>query len=188
MYNSEMAPPQLRGRLSQLFQVILTFAIFAAQVCFLVTIQAKGVTANVLLALQFLPRRFLVLIPNISGDVLCPFFLHMISDSWIKQHCEDVAVLQVINIGTEKLYPWGWRLSLGLAAVPATTLLLGGIILDDTPNSLLERGHPEKVCSPPAIQLKHAYSHLKTDFWARAHFSCEPVTGEARAGENQRHH
>ncbi|KAK9914909.1 hypothetical protein WJX75_002176 [Coccomyxa subellipsoidea] len=82
MYNSEMAPPQLRGRLSQLFQVILTFAIFAAQ---------------------------------------------------------------VINIGTEKLYPWGWRLSLGLAAVPATTLLLGGIFLDDTPNSLLERGHPEKA-------------------------------------------
>lgn len=32
MYNSEMAPPQLRGRLTQLFQVILTFAIFAAQV------------------------------------------------------------------------------------------------------------------------------------------------------------
>lgn len=28
-----MAPPQLRGRLNQLFQIILTFAIFAAQVC-----------------------------------------------------------------------------------------------------------------------------------------------------------
>ena len=27
-----MAPPQLRGRLNQLFQIILTFAIFAAQV------------------------------------------------------------------------------------------------------------------------------------------------------------
>ena len=60
---------------------------------------------------------------------------------------------QVINIGTEKLYPWGWRLSLGLAAVPATTLLLGGIFLDDTPNSLIERGHPEKVSSPPAILM-----------------------------------
>ena len=29
---SEMAPPQLRGRLNQLFQIVLTFAIFAAQV------------------------------------------------------------------------------------------------------------------------------------------------------------
>ena len=52
----------------------------------------------------------------------------------------------MINIGTSKLYPWGWRLSLGLCMVPATTLLLGGIFLDDTPNSLCERGHPEKVC------------------------------------------
>ena len=32
MMRSEMAPPQLRGRLNQLFQIILTFAIFAAQV------------------------------------------------------------------------------------------------------------------------------------------------------------
>ena len=53
--------------------------------------------------------------------------------------------VQMINIGTSKLYPWGWRLSLGLCMVPATTLLLGGIFLDDTPNSLCERGHPEKV-------------------------------------------
>ncbi|CAL5221511.1 g3716 [Coccomyxa viridis] len=82
MYNSEMAPPQLRGRLNQLFQIVLTFAIFAAQ---------------------------------------------------------------MINIGTSKLYPWGWRLSLGLCMVPATVLLLGGIFLDDTPNSLCERGHPEKA-------------------------------------------
>ena len=52
----------------------------------------------------------------------------------------------MINIGTSKIYPWGWRLSLGLCMVPATTLLLGGIFLDDTPNSLCERGHPEKVC------------------------------------------
>ena len=51
----------------------------------------------------------------------------------------------MINIGTSKLYPWGWRLSLGLCMVPATTLLLGGIFLDDTPNSLCERGHPEEV-------------------------------------------
>ncbi len=51
----------------------------------------------------------------------------------------------MINIGTSKLYPWGWRLSLGLCMVPATVLLLGGIFLDDTPNSLCERGHPEKV-------------------------------------------
>ena len=47
---------------------------------------------------------------------------------------------QCINIGTYNIRPWGWRLSLGLAAVPATILLLGGIFLPDSPNSLVERG------------------------------------------------
>ena len=61
--------------------------------------------------------------------------------------------MQMINIGTSKLYPWGWRLSLGLCMVPATTLLLGGIFLDDTPNSLCERGHPEEVVPPIPLQL-----------------------------------
>ena len=61
--------------------------------------------------------------------------------------------MQMINIGTSKLYPWGWRLSLGLCMVPATTLLLGGIFLDDTPNSLCERGHPEEVAPPIPLQL-----------------------------------
>lgn len=68
---------------------------------------------------------------------------------------------QVINIGTEKLYPWGWRLSLGLAAVPATTLLLGGIFLDDTPNSLCERGYPEKVRRTQLLQLLPQAEHVR---------------------------
>ena len=33
----------------------------------------------------------------------------------------------------------GWRLSLGLAAVPAFVLLAGGILLPESPNSLIER-------------------------------------------------
>ena len=39
---------------------------------------------------------------------------------------------------------YGWRISLGLAALPATVLALGGIFLPDSPNSLIERGHKEK--------------------------------------------
>lgn len=39
---------------------------------------------------------------------------------------------------------WGWRVSLGLAGVPALLLTLGAILVDDTPNSLIERGHLEK--------------------------------------------
>ena len=33
----------------------------------------------------------------------------------------------------------GWRLSLGLAGVPACALLLGGLLLPESPNSLIER-------------------------------------------------
>ncbi|KAK9082189.1 hypothetical protein Syun_031638 [Stephania yunnanensis] len=39
---------------------------------------------------------------------------------------------------------WGWRLSLGLAAVPAAIVLLGSISLPDTPNSMIERGASEE--------------------------------------------
>lgn len=50
----------------------------------------------------------------------------------------------MINYGTQKLHPWGWRLSLGLAALPAILMTIGGLLLPETPNSLIERGHKEK--------------------------------------------
>jgi len=39
---------------------------------------------------------------------------------------------------------WGWRLSLGLAGIPACLLTLGALIVTDTPNSLVERGRLEE--------------------------------------------
>lgn len=50
----------------------------------------------------------------------------------------------MINYGTDKIHPWGWRLSLGLAAVPAFLMTFGGILLPETPNSLIERGLKRK--------------------------------------------
>ncbi|KAH6779311.1 sugar transporter protein 7 [Perilla frutescens var. hirtella] len=50
----------------------------------------------------------------------------------------------MINYGTQKLRPSGWRLSLGLAAVPAILMTVGGMLLPETPNSLIERGSEEK--------------------------------------------
>lgn len=50
----------------------------------------------------------------------------------------------MVNYGTHKLKPWGWRLSLGLAAAPALLMTVGGILLPETPNSLIEQGFKEK--------------------------------------------
>ncbi|KAK4391497.1 Sugar transport protein 7 [Sesamum angolense] len=46
----------------------------------------------------------------------------------------------MINSGTDRIHPWGWRLSLGLAAAPAFLMTVGGVLLPETPNSLIERG------------------------------------------------
>ncbi|KAM7462768.1 hypothetical protein LguiA_030889 [Lonicera macranthoides] len=39
---------------------------------------------------------------------------------------------------------WGWRLSLGLAGIPAGLLTIGALLVEDTPNSLIKRGRLEE--------------------------------------------
>ncbi|KAL2893832.1 Sugar transport protein 5 [Bienertia sinuspersici] len=55
-----------------------------------------------------------------------------------------VVIANCINYATAK-QPWGWRLSLGLAAAPATIMTVGLLIIPDTPSSLLERGKIEEA-------------------------------------------
>ncbi|KAF5786353.1 putative major facilitator, sugar transporter, major facilitator superfamily [Helianthus annuus] len=51
----------------------------------------------------------------------------------------------LVNYGTAKIKGgWGWRLSLGLAGVPAILLTIGALLVVDTPNSLIERGKLEQ--------------------------------------------
>ncbi|KAF9607615.1 hypothetical protein IFM89_037543 [Coptis chinensis] len=51
----------------------------------------------------------------------------------------------LINYGTAKIKGgWGWRLSLGLAGIPALLLTVGALLVVDTPNSLIERGRLEE--------------------------------------------
>ena len=46
----------------------------------------------------------------------------------------------LINYGTEKIkVRWGWKISLAVAAVPASILTLRAIFLPETPNSLIQR-------------------------------------------------
>ncbi|KAJ0975016.1 hypothetical protein J5N97_016981 [Dioscorea zingiberensis] len=44
------------------------------------------------------------------------------------------------NYITSRIPNWGWRLSLGLAAVPASILIVATLFIPDTPSSLLHRG------------------------------------------------
>lgn len=56
-----------------------------------------------------------------------------------------ILIAQLINFGTDKLASNGWRISLGLAGVPAIILTVGGIFLPDTPNSLMQRGQDKQA-------------------------------------------
>lgn len=58
--------------------------------------------------------------------------------------CLGILIANLINYGTNKIHPWGWRLSLGLAAVPAVLMFVGGLFLPETPNSLVEQGRLEE--------------------------------------------
>ena len=57
------------------------------------------------------------------------------------QLCVGIGILStnLINFGTKKIKGgWGWRISLAMAAVPASILTLGALFLPETPNSLIQ--------------------------------------------------
>ncbi|XP_077244995.1 hexose carrier protein HEX6-like [Tasmannia lanceolata] len=63
------------------------------------------------------------------------------------QVCIGIGVLSanLINFGTEKIKGnWGWRISLMMAAVPASILTLGALLLPETPNSLITLNNDHK--------------------------------------------
>lgn len=51
-----------------------------------------------------------------------------------------ILAAQLVNYGAQYIPVWGWRLSLGLAAMPACVLALGGLVLPESPSFLLEKG------------------------------------------------
>ena len=55
-----------------------------------------------------------------------------------------IFIANLVNYGTSMIHPHGWRLSLGLAAVPAIVLFVGSFVITDTPSSLIERGKDEQ--------------------------------------------
>lgn len=50
-----------------------------------------------------------------------------------------ILIANLVNYFTTNLHPWGWRLSLGLAGIPALILFFGSLLITETPTSLIER-------------------------------------------------
>lgn len=49
----------------------------------------------------------------------------------------------ITNYFTNRIPGWGWRVSLGLAAVPGVIVVVGAFFIPDTPSSLVLRGQPD---------------------------------------------
>ncbi|XP_052191046.1 sugar transport protein 8-like [Diospyros lotus] len=52
-----------------------------------------------------------------------------------------IFIANLVNYRTSEMHPNGWRVSLGLAAIPGFVLFCGSMILTETPASLVERGN-----------------------------------------------
>ncbi|KMS98096.1 hypothetical protein BVRB_4g095750 [Beta vulgaris subsp. vulgaris] len=56
-----------------------------------------------------------------------------------------ILIANVLNYFFAKIQDWGWRLSLGGAMVPAIIIIVGSLLLPDTPNSMIERGKRDEA-------------------------------------------
>ncbi|XP_040377432.1 sugar transport protein MST1-like [Oryza brachyantha] len=54
-------------------------------------------------------------------------------------------VADLVNYRANTIPVWGWRLSLGVAIIPAAVILVGAAFIPDTPNSLVLRGKLEEA-------------------------------------------
>lgn len=62
-----------------------------------------------------------------------------------------ILVSNILNYFSNKIKGgWGWRLSLSGATVPALIIIIGSLVLPETPNSMIERGD----CDAAKAQLK----------------------------------
>lgn len=82
------------------------------------------------------------------------------------QLCVGIGVLSAnyINFGTEKIEGgWGWRISLAMAAVPASILTVGAFFLPETPNSLIQR-HKDHQKAKAMLQRIRGTTDVQAEF------------------------
>lgn len=73
-----------------------------------------------------------------------------------------VVVANCLNFVTAKR-SWGWRLSLGLAVVPAAIMTIGALLILDTPSSLIERGKVEQA-RQSLFKVRGKHSDVEAEF------------------------
>ena len=91
-----------------------------------------------------------------------------------------ILVAALINYGSQHIHTWGWRLPLALAGAPGIFILLAGVVLPESPNSLAERGkytQAAQVCSLPISSHRNAPCYCHTSLWKR-HAQCYLHTHE----------
>ncbi len=166
LYLSEIAPAHIRGTLNIMFQMATTIGELNALYCLLIsgtpTLDAYtaascrvSLRAAVTLLWALWSAAPTPSLPTCLSLEVQPNLAHLKSCCLVSTHTPPaqtqtplfvgIWVAQWINYGTQHLHPHGWRLSVGLAIVPALMLFLGSLLLPDTPNSLADRGHPEKA-------------------------------------------
>ncbi|TKW02913.1 hypothetical protein SEVIR_7G031300v4 [Setaria viridis] len=59
--------------------------------------------------------------------------------------CAGTVIANVVNYFTNPIPDWGWRVSLGAAAVPAIVIVAGALLVPDTPSSLVLRGQQDRA-------------------------------------------
>lgn len=55
-----------------------------------------------------------------------------------------ILIANIVNYFTASIHPYGWRIALGGAGIPALILLFGSLLICETPTSLIERNKKEE--------------------------------------------
>ncbi|PKA62192.1 Sugar transport protein 1 [Apostasia shenzhenica] len=128
------------------------WSMFGGGITFLVGAALNGIAKNVLMLIL---GRILLGIGVGFANQSVPVYLSEMAPANLRgmlnigfQLMITIGILgaNLINYWTSKFTGgWGWRVSLALAAVPAAIITIGALILPDTPNSLIERGHEEEA-------------------------------------------
>lgn len=128
------------------------WSMFGGGVTFLVGSALNGAAVNVLMLIL---GRILLGVGIGFANQSVPVYLSEMAPAKLRGRLNIAFQLMItigifaanlINYGTASIKGgWGWRVSLGLAAVPAVIMTVGALVLPDTPNSIMERGRAEEA-------------------------------------------